>query len=219
MSLSPKRKKIELDKLRDLLLEYLPALEKFKDDFRLVCSAQRENCSYRYEYKITGESVVTCGVRCSRKVCSQFISVPSQSTDRQNFQKEISGKTLKQTTKWIISLTNEKTCFDNDKLESALQNHVCKHNTRSHVDSSNADGGGISENMVEHSRASDVNDAMDQDNHDAMDEDNPSGAGVEPDEGVVGQKDVCANIRVVVTSEVLAYNDNDYDNDNDNDNN
>lgn len=34
----------------------------------------------------------------------------------------------------------------------------------------------------------------------------------------VGQEDVCANKGVVVTSEVLAYNDNDYDNDNDNDN-
>ena len=91
----------------------------------------------------------------------------------------------------MIALTNEETCFDNNKLASALKNHICKQNTRGHLDNSNAcgkninnaDGGGISDNTVEHSRASDV------------------------------------KVLQEVTSEVLAYNDNDYDNDNDNDNN
>jgi len=122
------------------------------------------------------------------------------------------------------------------KLESSLQHHICKQNTRSHVDSSNADGGGISENMVEHSRASDVKDAMD--------EDNPSGAGVERSE-VDDHSEYVNNTLIVIDDddlmkgeamevhnalvvcggasnvsevlEVLAYYDNNYDNNYDKD--
>jgi hypothetical protein len=187
---------MEVDTLRKTLKQYLPTTERF----RVECSDKKINRSYCYKYEKTGEIVVTCNVRCFRKVCSQFIEVPldSQSQERQNFQAHISGgKKLQRTTKWLIALTNEETCFDNKKLASQLKKHICtddiyKQNTRGHLDNSNAcgkninnpDGGGISDNTVEHSRASDVKERQE----------------------------------VTETSEVLAYTDSDYDNDYDNDN-